>query len=160
MPKRKFRHKVELISGRAGLMRHPNRELIALGVRQPWAELILRGIKTIEVRSQGTRVRGPIYLYSPKRPAEMAAARAAAEKFEVDFESLAYGRLVGVVEIVDSRDCRARDAEAACVPSELLRGRVGWGLANPQRLETPLEPRFLPYGVWFYPFRRRNGAAR
>ena len=141
-------------------MKHPNKDLIALGIRQPWAELILRGIKTIEVRSQGTQIRGPIYLYSSKRPAEIPAARSAAKRYDVDLDSVTYGLLVGVVEIIDSRDCRAADAGSACVPRSLLKGRVGWQLANPQRLDEPLKPRFLPYGVWFYPFKRQNGAAR
>ena len=43
-------------------MEHPNKELIALGVRQPWAELILRGIKTIEVRTLPTSIRGPVFI--------------------------------------------------------------------------------------------------
>ena len=33
----------------------------ALGIKQPWVELILRGIKTLEIRSLATNVRGPIY---------------------------------------------------------------------------------------------------
>jgi hypothetical protein len=45
---------------------HPDAETVALGVRQPWIELILRGVKTIEVRSQDTRIRGTIYLYASK----------------------------------------------------------------------------------------------
>ena len=36
----------------------------ALTIRQPWAKLILRGIKTIEVRSRLTRVRGRVYIYA------------------------------------------------------------------------------------------------
>lgn len=136
---------------------HPNRELIALGIRQPWAELILRGIKTIEVRSSSTTLRGPIYLYASKQPAAIPAARQAISRYQLDAQSLPLGVLVGTVEIVGSQKCRARDAAAACVPGDLLKGRYGWQLANSQRLETALKPRFLPYGVWFYPFRRRNG---
>ena len=45
---------------------HPDPNLIALGIRQPWAELILRGVKTIEVRSRDTDVRGPIYIYATR----------------------------------------------------------------------------------------------
>ena len=37
-----------------------DRERIALAIQQPWAELILRGIKTLEIRSQPTRQRGTI----------------------------------------------------------------------------------------------------
>ena len=139
-------------------LKHPDRELIALGIRQPWAELILRGVKTIEVRSLPTRVRGPIYLYTSQKLADIPAALDAQQRHGLEVEALTLGRIVGTVEIVDSRSCTPEDARASCVPAALLRGRNAWVLANPRRLDEPLRPRFLPYGVWFYPFRRRNGA--
>jgi len=139
-------------------MEHPNHDLIALGVKQPWAELILSGIKTIEVRSLHTKVRGPIYLYTSKRPATISAAVTAARKYKIDLDQLPMGQLVGTVEIVDSQKCKVRDAAAACIPRSLVNGKVGWHLANPQRLIDPLDVRFLPYGVWFYPFKRRNSS--
>ena len=136
----------------------PNPELIALGVQQPWAELILRGIKTIEVRSQSTRIRGPIYLYASKRASTMPAAATAAERYAVDLAALPYGRLVGTVELVEARPCTRGDASAAAVPAELLVEQQAWVLARPNRLREPLPVRFLPYGVWFYPFQRKNPA--
>src|SRR5205823_13366640 len=40
----------------------------ALSIRQPFAELILRGIKTIEYRSRPTRIIGErFYIYASKR---------------------------------------------------------------------------------------------
>jgi hypothetical protein len=135
---------------------HPDSNLIALGIRQPWAELILRGIKTIEVRSLGTQVRGTIYLYTGKQFADLPAAETMLRRHAIDREDLTLSRLVGTVEIVGCRPCTAVDAEAACVPAELLVGKQAWCLANPVRLEEPLQPRFVPYGVWFYPFKRRH----
>lgn len=132
---------------------------IALGVRQPWAELILRGIKTVEIRSTGTRQRGTIYLYASRKPAGNAIADSAVEEHALDLESLPLGRLVGTVELVGSRPADEDDATAACVPAEYLDGRFAWELENPVRLEDSIVPKFLPYGVWFYPFRRRNGSA-
>lgn len=38
--------------------------LKALSVRQPWAELILSGEKTVEIRSQITKIRGRVYSYA------------------------------------------------------------------------------------------------
>jgi len=136
---------------------HPNPELIALGVRQPWAELILRGIKTIEVRSLPTSIRGPIYLYTSKVIATTPAARAAAERHGLDLAALPRGVLVGTVDITGCGPCSPDDAAAACLTPELIEGKLGWRLARPRRLENPLKVRFLPYGVWFYPFRRKNG---
>ena len=45
--------------------------MLALSIRQPFAELILRGIKTAEYRSRATRIIGePFYIYASKRPAD------------------------------------------------------------------------------------------
>jgi hypothetical protein len=136
------------------------RERIALGVQQPWAELILRGVKTVEIRSQDTRIRGRIFLYASKRVSALSAAADAAARHGIDdVEDLPRGVLVGTVEIVDSQPAQAADADAACVPADVLAGRFGWRLAAPVRLPQPLTPTFLPYGVWFYPFRRRGDEA-
>jgi hypothetical protein len=140
------------------MISHPDKSLLALGIRQPWAELILRGIKTIEVRTLPTSVRGPIYIYTSKVIADTEPAREAAARYRLDVDSLPRGLLVGTVEIVDSLPCIATDGERACLASELLEGKQGWRLTNPERLDTPLQVRFLPYGVWFYPFRRKNQA--
>jgi hypothetical protein len=136
---------------------HPDKSLIALGVRQPWIELILRGTKTVEVRSSATRQRGTIYLYASKKPADIPAAADAAERHEVDLGAVPYGRLLGTIDILAARPCTPADAAAACVPARLLAGKFAWELGNPVRLDEPLPVRFLPYGVWFYPFRRRSG---
>jgi hypothetical protein len=131
---------------------------IALGIQQPWAELILRGVKTLEIRSQATRQRGPIYLYASKRPSSLDAAATAARLHEIEVAKLPFGLLVGTVNLVDCRPCTAKDAKAACVPAELLKGQYAWQFAEPRRLSEPAAVRFLPYGIWFYPFkRRRNG---
>ncbi|MGH7201959.1 MAG: ASCH domain-containing protein [Planctomycetaceae bacterium] len=135
-------------------MSHPNPDLIALGIRQPWAELIVRGAKTIEVRSQPTNVRGRIYVYASKKIAEHPGAMEAVERHDLDLDALPRGVLVGTVTVLASRAATAADAGAACVPPQSLRNRYAWVLAEPQRLPDPLPVRFLPYGVWFYPFRR------
>jgi hypothetical protein len=140
--------------------RHPDPDLIALGIRQPWAELILRGIKTIEIRSQDTNVRGPIYLYVSKKISDHPAAAAAIEAHGLNIAALPLGALVGTVEIHETRRAAVADAAGACVPAKSLDGCYGWQLRNPVRLPEPFPVRFLPYGVWFYPFKRRNQGAR
>ncbi len=131
-------------------------ERLALGIQQPWAELILRGIKTLEIRSQPTRVRGPIYLYASRRVSTLPAAKIAAREHGIDLEALPRGVLVGSVHVVNSQAAAPRDAQAACLPTELLIDRHCWQLAGALRLSHPVPVRFLPYGVWFYPFRRRH----
>jgi ASCH domain-containing protein len=128
---------------------------IALGIQQPWAELILRGVKTLEIRSQPTRQQGTIYLYASKRPSPLDAAATAARQHEIDVALLPFGVLVGTVNLVDCRLCTAKDQKAACVPAALLKGHYAWQLTEPRRLAEPVAVRFLPYGIWFYPFKRR-----
>lgn len=133
-----------------------DRDRIALGIRQPWVELILRGVKTLEIRTQPTRVRGAIYVYASKTVASTPDATAAIARHEVSWADDCHQRLVGTIEITGCRPTTPADAEAACLAAESLEGLYAWTLANPKRLETPQKPRFLPYGVWFYPYRRRQ----
>jgi hypothetical protein len=104
-------------------------------------------------------VRGTIYLYTGKKFADLPAAARMMERYELPQAKLVFERLVGTVEIVDSRPCRRLDSAAACVSSSALAGKQAWCLANPVRLEEPLTIRFRPYGVWFYPFKRRTLAS-
>ena len=136
----------------------PDPQTIALGVRQPWVELILRGAKTIEVRSQDTRTRGTIYLYAAKKLSNLPAARSAAREHQLVTRLLPAGFLVGSVELCDSRPARSRDSRAACVPPALLKNQFAWELRNPRRFELPIPVAYLPCGVWFYPFRRKHRA--
>lgn len=40
--------------------------LLALSVKQPWAALIVAGLKTVEIRTWATRVRGPVLVHASK----------------------------------------------------------------------------------------------
>lgn len=131
---------------------------IALGVQQPWAELIMRGIKTVEVRSSNTKQRGPIYIYSSRRFSNNPLAEVALKKYGIHREELVFGKLLGSVEIVDSKPCKQADSQKACLEGVDLSEFIGWHLENPERLNQPVEVKYLPYGVWFYPFKRKKKA--
>ena len=46
----------------------------ALSIRQPYAEAILRGVKTVEYRTRATRIIGePFYIYASQRAVPVAA---------------------------------------------------------------------------------------
>jgi hypothetical protein len=137
-----------------------DRDRIALAIQQPWAELILRGIKTLEIRSQPTQLRGTIYLYASKRTSRLPAAEAAAKRFSFEVEKLPLGKVVGTVDLVNCRPSRPSDHQAACVPADLLQGQFAYEMDRPKRFGVPRAVRFLPYGVWFYPFKRRPRASR
>jgi hypothetical protein len=138
----------------------PDRDRIALAIQQPWAELILRGIKTLEIRSQPTQLRGTIYLYASKRSSQLPAAEAATRRWKIETASLPLGKLVGTIDLIECRPSRPADHRAACVPAELLDGQFVYELDRPRRFAAPQPVRFLPYGVWFYPFKRRPRGSR
>lgn len=132
-------------------------EQLALGVQQPWAELILTGIKTLEIRRSNTRCRGTIYIYSSQKFSSYPAARRALKRHQLDRNDLIRGCILGTVEIVDSRQATREDSHAASLPAKLLTNRYSWVLSNPIQFKQPLEVRYQPYGVWFYPFKRKSG---
>lgn len=147
----------------AGLL-VPDRSRLALTIQQPWAELILRGIKTLEVRTISSPPHQLIYLYTSRKVSRAAYAGEAMEAHSLDEESLPLGVVVGTVEIVGCHAAVEEDAAAACVPTSALAGKYCWELAEPRRCPIPLVPRYTPFGMWFYPFlrqgtkrRRKNG---
>jgi hypothetical protein len=73
-----------------------------LSIRQPWATLIVRGIKDIENRSWATRYRGPLLIHASQGPSATSLDDIA-RRLGVEFPAfeLPRGGIVGVTEIVD-----------------------------------------------------------
>ena len=109
------------------------KRMLALSVRQPFAEQIMRGTKTIENRKTRTRIRGTVYIYASNgtRPIEDWKG------MNVQPGALPTGVLVGTVEIVDCTGT-PRDYQ--------------WQLASARRLSKKLKPKNRPQPVWFRPF--------
>jgi len=109
----------------------------AITIRQPWAELILQGRKTIELRSWQTKIRERVVVHAGKE-----VKRAACEAYSLDAGSLVRGALVGYVDIVDVvgldqgnwEELRPQHLALGDYPG----GLVGWRLANPERLPEPI----------------------
>jgi hypothetical protein len=110
------------------------RPTLALSVRQPWAELIMRGLKPIEERSRPTHVRGRIYIYASLGRYPRAEEAEWAEEYGIDdIDGLPRGVIVGTVEHFD------------CYGDE-------WRLRLPERVARPLKPERRPQPVWWRPF--------
>ena len=106
----------------------------ALSVRQPFAEQIISGCKTIEFRSTPTNIRGRIYIYASMKPKLEAFKKMGKEPGDFPV-----GVLIGTVEIID---CKEKPDE------------YHWILANPKRLKKPIKPEGHPQPVWFRPFKK------
>lgn len=110
----------------------------AITIKQPWAELILQGRKTIELRTWGTTYRGRIAVH-----AGSGLKREACDAYGIDPAGLTRGALVGTVEIVDiiELDGESWDelrGEHLSLREEFPGDLLGWRLANPQRLPEPI----------------------
>lgn len=112
----------------------------ALSFRQPWAELVLQGKKTLDLRTWSTRHRGSLAIYA-SQTVEKEACRA----HGLDPDQLTTGAVIGLVDLVgvvelDQAAYTARE-------SQHLSGRhfqgpmFGWELANPRPLATPAPTR-------------------
>mgnify|MGYP001352889065 FL=1 len=114
----------------------------ALSFRQPWAELVLRGQKTLDLRTYNSHFRGRFLIHAAQ---EIEREACAAHGLAAD--ALPTGGLVGAVDLVDVTplDEAAYEARRA----EHLGGRsfrpglFGWALAAPERLPAlvPLDGR-------------------
>jgi hypothetical protein len=108
--------------------------MVALSIRQPYVELILRGVKKIEYRSVPTRKCQRVYIYASRIPADNAEAWESIGAAPGDFPT---GAIVGTVEIV------------ACSGHP---GDFHWHLARPERLDEPLRVKNKPQPMFFYPW--------
>lgn len=107
----------------------------ALSIRQPYVEMILRGIKKAEYRNRPTKVRGLIYIYAGLKPGDAKFFR----HLKVEPGELPTGLVVGTAELVD------------CRPSRKYRGEFDWILRHPKRLRNPFKPKCQPQPAWFFP---------
>ena len=91
----------------------------ALSVRQPWADLISRGIKLIELRTWRTSYRGPLLICASKRK----------------YSDLPVGVAVAYTHLVDIRPATYLDASlACCLP---LPNEFAWILERTTAISQP-----------------------
>ena len=124
----------------------------ALSIRQPWAELILRGHKTIEMRSRRTNLRERVFIYAGLNRIDEAEEVRIAAQFGIDVDGLPRGVLVGTVAIVGCLALKQDDSQAACFEIADIDGFYGWLLARPQRVEELVKPKNQPQPMFFNPF--------
>jgi hypothetical protein len=109
----------------------PRATLPALSIRQPWADLILWGIKEVENRTWPTRFRGRLLIHAGRQVDSGALARLEASYGVVLPAGYAprTGAILGMVELVD------------CVehhPSPFFHGPWGFVLRDPVDFGVPI----------------------
>lgn len=120
---------------------HAARQMSALSIKQPFASLVVFGIKPLEIRSRQTHYRGQIVVCASRQPypgmmhhPERQGVILPAVDYVRDMGELApVGQAVGMVDIVGCRPMRPEDAELALV--DYRPGLWAWELANPVEID-------------------------
>jgi hypothetical protein len=113
--------------------------LPALSVRQPWASMIISGMKTVELRSWPTNYRGWLWIHSGKKVDQEAL-----DLLDDQAHEYQTGGLLGIAHLTDVRkietpaqwqSLRARHRS----PSRFQEGAYGWHFddAIPLRRKIP-----------------------
>ncbi len=109
----------------------------ALSFRQPWAELILQGRKTMDLRTYNTRHRGRILIHAAQT-VESEACRS----HDIDPSAVTAGAFVGSVTVVDvvplTEELYAATRDQHLGGRHFQPGMFGWVLADPMRLPQPI----------------------
>ena len=110
-----------------------------LSIKQPWASLIVLGIKDVENRSWSTNFRGKIYIHASKVPVRglwnnlnREQVHEAIKSNKIDnYTVLPYGAIIGTVEIVDI----VRNYDSIWAE----KNQYNWVLKNPVLFDKPIE---------------------
>ena len=110
----------------------------ALTVRQPFAALLVCGLKTIEARSWPTRHRGPLLIHAGQgRLTLVPEFLPLLEQVPEELRE-AKGALLGVVDIVECRPARRADRRAMCIAEAPDPAIFAWVVTQPRPLLAPL----------------------
>lgn len=92
----------------------------AISLKQPWANLIREGKKTIETRKWTTKYRGDLVICSSQKP-----------KIEP------YGKALCIVELYDIKPMTQKDEKKACI--KVYKGAYSWFLRNLRVIKKPFD---------------------
>jgi hypothetical protein len=109
----------------------------ALSIRQPWADLIVQGKKTLELRSWSVKYRGALAIHASQN-----IERAACTARGIDPDHVTAGAIIGIVDLVeivelDAAAFAARQSEHLADERFNTTPLFGWQLANPRPLPHP-----------------------
>ena len=112
-----------------------------ISVRQPWANLIVWGLKTVEIRTWSTHYRGKLLIHASKTIDEIGVKR-----FPMDDQSL--GALVGEVELLDVKpftiEMWSELADSHLDIGSYVSGLFAWFISDPVPFEKPIPCSGMP----------------
>ena len=109
-----------------------------LSVSQPYADLIVQGKKTIELRTWNTKYRGEFLVHAPDK-----IKNDVCEKLGIDMEKIRTGVIIGKVEIYDvkiydSMSELKSDYKKHFATEEFLHHKYGFLLKKPREVRIPI----------------------
>ncbi|HXV38551.1 MAG TPA: ASCH domain-containing protein [Nitrosopumilaceae archaeon] len=109
-----------------------------LSVSQPYADLIVQGKKTIELRTWNTKYRGEFLVHAPFK-----IKKDVCKKLGFDETKLLTGVIIGKAEIYDVKTYNSvseikSDYKKHFATEEFLRHKYGFLLKNPRELKIPI----------------------
>lgn len=125
----------------------------ALSIKQPWAELIVSGIKDIENRSWRTHFRGRVYVHASAKISDFVLSSEQLKLFmasRISKDNLTFLAIIGEVDIVDcvinhasvwAEQMITHPCEEIPGMSIIQRGQDyiwNWVLANPVKYDHPI----------------------
>ena len=131
----------------------------AISLLQPWASLVIMGVKTIETRSWQTPYRGELLIHASRgKKGGILCTEPPFRKYIPNFSQLPFGALIGYVTLQKivpvEMLCLSSDTLAALTLEEkafgdYTKGRYAWILAEPVLFEKPI-PAKGTLGLWNY----------
>ena len=131
----------------------------SLSLLQPWASLVVMGLKKIETRSWRTAYRGTLLIHSSLgRKGKILATEPPFCRYIPDFDALPFGAIIGHVhleDIVPVEQLYYSDAQLAVLTLEekafgdYTLGRYAWLLSEPVMFDNVL-PMKGGLGIWHY----------
>ena len=135
-----------------------NNKIRVLAVRQPWASLIVEGLKTIEVRSRPTNIGGTVAIYGAGHNLTnveydnfvtlfyrlMVCGLLSYSDFEITSrclnEACTRNRILGTVEIVECEKLTSdeMDRPHKHFALDINPNSYSWKLANPIKFDKPI----------------------
>lgn len=97
---------------------------VALSVKQPWAALLVAGVKAVEVRTWPTRRRGPLLIHASRTPDDRSEGWELVATPELRALAALRGGVIGAAELADC--VRYATAEAFAAAVGLHRNAPGW----------------------------------
>lgn len=131
-----------------------------LSIRQPWANLIVHGIKDVENRTWRTNYRGRVLVHAPVKVGDVDFNFQQKQYIRVDF--LTTGRSVSmnspvsaIIGSVEIYDC-VRDSRSAWAEPDVWH----WLLRNPVVFDQPITGVSGKLSFWEYDFPGGHGCHR